>query len=59
MPFFANYDYHPNLNIDTVLGVVIKTPDFQINIKKLQCLNNFLRTEILFASDVYKKHINQ
>ena len=58
-PFFANYGYHLNLDLDTVPGAAPDTPDFQADTTKLQRLNNYLRSEILLTRDSYKKYANQ
>ena len=34
MPFFINYDYHPDLDLDAILGAAFNTPDFQANATK-------------------------
>ena len=58
-PFFVNYGYHPNLDLDAVPGAAPDTPDFQTDTTKLQRLNNYLRSEILLARNSYKEYANR
>ena len=58
-PFFANYGYHPNLDLDTIPGTAPNTPDFQADATKLQRLNNYLRSEILLTRDSYKEYADR
>ena len=55
-PFFANYDYHPDLNLDTLLSETGSLPDFQADAARLKRLNDYLKAEILLARDIYKEY---
>ena len=57
MPFFINYSYHPDLDIDALPAE--NSADFQTDAMKLQRLNNYLRSEMLFARDSYKEYADR
>ena len=55
--FFANYGYHPDLNIDALPAE--NSSDFETDAMKLQRLNNYLRSKMLLTRDSYKEYANR
>ena len=58
-PFFANYRFYPQAELELNPGRISKIPDLSEEVIILSRLNNFLRHKMSYTQDIYKDFANR